>query len=306
MNADAGTADQALEQLRLHDGRVVEFAVRGPQDGPVVFLQHGMPGSAVPMDTVSGSAVERGYRVITYSRAGYGASTPVPGRAVAGAVEDGRVLLDHLGVRRCLVAGWSAGGPYALATGAADPQRVSGVLLIASFAPYDAKGLEFVAGMGVQNAVLFGAAVQGEQALRTAVLRMGGALRGSGPADLAAAMGSLLPAVDSNELTSAYGADNAANVNHGLARGDAGWLGDLHALTSPWGFDLGSVVVPVDLWHGSLDRMVPVAHARWMAEHLPTARPHLRNHHGHLSIGVGSLGDKLDRLITRTSLTRPV
>lgn len=306
MNADAGTADQAVEQLRLHDGRVLEFAARGPQDGPVVFLQHGMPGSAVPMDTVWGSAVERGYRVITYSRAGYGASTPVPGRPVAGAVEDGRVLLDHLGVRRCLVAGWSAGGPYALATGAADPQRVSGVLLIASFAPYDAKGLEFVAGMGVQNAVLFGAAVQGEQALRTAVLRMGGALRGSGPADLAAAMASLLPHGGQQRTHVGVRRGQRRERQPRPREGDAGWLGDLHALTSPWGFDPGSVVVPVDLWHGSLDRMVPVAHARWLAEHLPTARPHLRNHHGHLSIGVGSLGDKLDRLITRTSLTRPV
>lgn len=57
-------------------------------------------------------------------------------------------------------------------------------------------------------------------------------------------------------------AQTSANMNHGLAMGDAGWPEDLHALTTPWGFDPGSVTVPVELWHGALDHMVPMAHGQ--------------------------------------------
>ncbi|MQY40852.1 Non-heme chloroperoxidase [Streptomyces sp. RB17] len=138
-----------MKSLRLPDGRVLEFTVQGPKDGPLVLFHHGMPGSAVPMATVLDSVTDRGYRVVTYSRAGYGASTPMPGWTVADTAEDCRALMDHLGAHQYVVAGWSTGGPHALATGAADPQRVSGVLVIASFAPYDAEGLEFTAGMGL-------------------------------------------------------------------------------------------------------------------------------------------------------------
>lgn len=291
---------KASESLRLKDGRVLEFAVRGPDHGPVVLFHHGMPGSAVPMESVSGSATDRGYRVVTYSRAGYGASTPAPGRTVAGTAEECRFLMDHLGVERYLVAGWSAGGPYALATAVMDSPRVSGVLLIASFAPHEAEGLRYIEGMGVQNHVLFRAASQGEQEQRSVVSQMAAIVRDSDSSDLATGIASLLPAADVTALTGAYGSDNAGHMSHGLAAGDEGWLEDLQALTSRWGFDADAVTVPVELWHGDLDRMVPAAHGRWLAGHLPTVRAHFESGHGHISIAVGSLGDKLDRLRSRT------
>ncbi|MFI6309984.1 alpha/beta fold hydrolase [Nocardia fusca] len=74
-----------------------------------------MPGSAVPMGAVLDSMTERGFRVITYSRAGYGASSHAVGRTVADTAADCAFLLTHLGVTRYLVVGWSAGGPHALA-----------------------------------------------------------------------------------------------------------------------------------------------------------------------------------------------
>lgn len=77
-----------MQLLRLPDGRELEYETRGPSTGPVVLFHHGMPGSAVPMDTVLGSMTERGYRVITYSRAGYGASSPATGRTVADTAAD--------------------------------------------------------------------------------------------------------------------------------------------------------------------------------------------------------------------------
>ncbi|MFF9490071.1 alpha/beta fold hydrolase [Streptomyces sp. NPDC014676] len=290
-----------LQSMYLQDGRVLEFAVRGPEHGPVVLFHHGMPGSAIPMDSILDSVTDRGYRVVTYSRAGYGLSTPLPGRTLLGTAEDCRMLMDHLQVDGYLVVGWSAGGPHALASAVADARGVSGVLLIASFAPHDAEGLDFVEGMGAQNIVQFGSESQGEREQRVVVSRMAALVRDA-PADLASGVASLLPAPDVAEVTGAYGADSAVHLNHGLAAGDEGWLQDLQALTGPWGFAPGHVTAaPVELWHGDLDRMVPVAHGRWLAGRLPTARAHFESGHGHLSIAVGSLGDKLDRLRSRTS-----
>ncbi|MFI1408465.1 alpha/beta fold hydrolase [Streptomyces sp. NPDC020707] len=298
---DSGSAGEEMELLHLGKDRVLEFTVRGPENGPVVLFHHGMPGSAVPMDSVLDSVTGKGYRVVTCSRPGYGASTAAPGRTVADTAETCRVLMDHLGVHEYWVAGWSAGGPYALATAVADSARVSGVLLIASFAPYDAQGLDFVEGMGVQNRVLFGSAAREERERRAIVTQMAAIVRDSDPAELAAGMASLLPKVDAAELTGAYGVDNAAHMNHGLAAGDDGWLEDLRALTAPWGFEPGDITVPVELWHGALDQMVPVAHGQWLTRQLPTVHAHIEGGHGHISLGVGRLGHKLDRLRSRAA-----
>lgn len=97
-----------------------------------------------------------GLRMVTYSRAGYGDSTRLAGRSVADVVTDVTQVLDHVGVDRCVTAGWSGGGPHALATAALLPDRTVGALVIAGVAPYDADGLDFMAGMGDQNVAEFG------------------------------------------------------------------------------------------------------------------------------------------------------
>lgn len=289
-----------MRLLRLPDGRDLEYERQGSDTGPAVLFHHGMPGSAVPMDSVLASLTGRGFQVITSSRAGYGASSPAPGRTVADAAADCAFLLDHLGLGRYYVVGWSAGGPHALAGAAVAPESVEAVLVVAPFAPFDAEGLDYVDGMGAQNVAQFGTVAQGEPAMRELVAQMASAVRGQTPSDVATQMASLLPPVDLAVLTAEFGTDNATAMDHGLSGGDEGWVADLLALTSPWGFDLGDITAPVDLWHGTADQMVPVAHGRWLADHLPTARVRLEPAQGHLSLVIGSLGEKFDALVERT------
>jgi pimeloyl-ACP methyl ester carboxylesterase len=286
----------AMPLFRLPDGRDLEYEVFGPSAGEAVLFHHGMPGSAVPIPTALDSITERGFRVITYSRAGYGASSPAPGRSVADSAADGVSLLAHLGIDRYLTVGWSTGGPHALAQAALAPERVSGVLSVASFAPFDAPGLDFVEDMGAQNVAQFGIAGQGEPAVRGLVAQMAAAVRDTSPADVVAGLSSLFSPVDAEILRGPFGAENAANMNHALAGGDEGWVADLLAVTRPWGVDVTTVKARVELWHGSEDRMVPLSHGQWLAEHLPAVTPHLEAGHGHLSLAIGSLGAKLDAL----------
>ena len=76
-----------------------------------------------------------------------------------------------------------------------------------------------------------------------------------------------------------------------------GWFDDDMAFIRPWGFELASIRVPVHVWQGRHDRMVPYAHGPWLASHIPTAIPHLFDDEGHLSLGVTRFGDILDALV---------
>src|SRR5689334_15387896 len=137
-----------MTTITLPDGRDLEVEVTGPDDGPVLLFHHGTPGASLQLRGMADEAHTRGHRLVTWSRAGYGASSRRPGRSVADEVDDARAVLDHVGVEECVVAGWSGGGPHALACGALLADRVRGVLCIAGVAPYAAEGLTFLEGMG--------------------------------------------------------------------------------------------------------------------------------------------------------------
>jgi len=287
--------------LSLPDGRSLEYEEHGEPAAYTVLFHHGMPGSVVFMPTVLGPLVDAGFHVITYSRPGYGGSSPHDGRSVLDTARDCVELLTHLAVDHYLTVGWSAGGPHALALAALDPGRVAGVLLIASFAPFEAPLPEFTEGMGAQNVVQFQSAIQGQTAMRETIRQMVTAIRDRSSADVAGEMSSLLPAADAAAMAGPYGADNEANMGYGLSDGEEGWISDLAALTSDWGFEIASVSTAVDVWHGEDDLMVPVSHGRWLSGRLTSARLHSVPDHGHVSIAVGGLDAKIDSLMTRLS-----
>ncbi|MEP6852055.1 MAG: hypothetical protein ABJA87_05285 [bacterium] len=56
--------------------------------------------------------------------------------------------------------------------------------------------------------------------------------------------------------------------------------------------------MPVFLWQGELDLMVPFAHGRWLAEHVPGVVAHLEDGQGHLSVALGRVDQTLSELLT--------
>jgi pimeloyl-ACP methyl ester carboxylesterase len=94
-------------------------------------------------------------------------------------------------------------------------------------------------------------------------------------------------------------------VRRAVANGIWGWFDDDLAFTRPWGFELDSITVPVVVWQGGQDRMVPVAHGRWLAASLPTARARLLPGEGHLSIVVGKFGEIVGELIAGAPMVGP-
>jgi len=211
-------------------------------------------------------------------------------------VADITAVLAAIGADRCLVAGWSGGGPHALAC-AARLDAAAAVLVIAGVAPYDADGLDWMAGMGEENIIEFSAAVQGEDELRPYLLQEREHLKDVTSAELVGALETLLPDVDRAMLTDEFGEDLAANFREAVRTGVDGWLDDDLAFAGPWGFDLGEISVPTTIWHGTADLAVPVSHGKWLVSQLPSASAHLEEGEGHFSVGLGALDRMLDELI---------
>jgi pimeloyl-ACP methyl ester carboxylesterase len=216
-------------------------------------------------------------------------------------VADTSAVLDEIGASRCVVAGWSGGGPHALACGAR-LTAAAAVLVIAGVAPYEAEGLDWMAGMGEENVTEFSATLKGEDELRPYLLGAREHLKDATAQDMIAGLETLLPEVDRAALTGEFGEDMVASFAEALRLGVEGWVEDDLAFARPWGFDLAEISVPATIWQGSDDLMVPFAHGQWLASHVPGAIVHLEDGEGHLSIGIGALDRMLDELVAVAGL----
>jgi pimeloyl-ACP methyl ester carboxylesterase len=291
-----------FDHIQLADGRRLDFRVSGPADGLPLVFHHGTPGAATPLRVLERAAHARGLRVVSTSRPGYGGSDRQARRSVADVADDTAAVLAEIGAARCLVGGWSGGGPHALACGALLPEA-AGVLAIASVAPYGAAGLDWTSGMGAENIAEFSAALGGEEGLQQYLQGAGEHLKQIKPDEITASLETLLPDVDREMLTGEFAEDIAAGFREAVRVSVAGWLDDDLAFTRPWGFSLDEISVPVMIWQGSADLMVPFAHGQWLAGQLPDAAAHLEDGEGHLSIGVGALDRMLDELTTAAEVS---
>jgi pimeloyl-ACP methyl ester carboxylesterase len=282
--------------VRTDDGRDLEVLVAGPDDGVPLVFHVGTPCAAVVLPDLVESASSRGLRTVVCSRPGYARSTARPGRTVADAVDDVAAVLAELGHDRFVTVGWSGGGPHALACAALLPEQCAAAATLAGVAPYGAEGLDWMAGMGEENVEEFTAALAGEPALTAFVEQAGAQLAGITGDQVAAALGTLVPDVDKAALTGRFAEALAEMFRRAVSTGIAGWRDDDLAFARPWGFDPAGITVPVSVWQGAQDRMVPFAHGTWLAATIPSARSHLLEDEGHVSL-VGKLPSILDDLV---------
>jgi pimeloyl-ACP methyl ester carboxylesterase len=283
--------------LDLPDGRRLEAVSEGDADGRLLVFHHGSPGAAVPFPAFDDATAARGIHLVTYSRPGFGESTRHEGRRVADCAADVAALADHLGAERFLTAGWSGGGPHAIACAALLPERVEAAATIAGVAPTDAEGLDWTAGMGEDNRVEYPLAASDPVALLEWMRPRIEEMATIAPEDIVAAMRSLISDVDEASLSGEVGEILAASLHRAFANGPWGWYDDDLAFVAPWGVDLGAIEVPIAIWQGRHDLMVPIAHGEWLAANVASALPRLRPEHGHLSLAVDGIGEILDDLL---------
>jgi pimeloyl-ACP methyl ester carboxylesterase len=279
------------ELITLRDGRVLEVASWGDPALPTVVFHHGTPGSSRTLEML-GPLVERGESYfVTTSRAGYGRSSRDPGRSFASVVADTRAALDHLERTTYTSMGVSGGGPHALACGALDAPRCRGVVSIAGVVPVDAD-IDWTEGMGPENIEEFAMAMEGGPAFEAAIEAASTFLAESTAENIVDLMGGLLSPPDLSALgEESVRALFASSTAYGFHGGWHGFYDDDVATFASWGFDPRDITVPVDLFYGDQDLMVPPAHGRWLSANLPTARTHHHLDEGHLSIFVNRIDE---------------
>lgn len=259
--------------IRVPGERDLGYCLYGPADGVPVLYCYGTPGTMflaperlVPVD-------ELGIRLLVADRPGYGASTRLPGRSVAAVVGDLAFLADHLGWHRFAVWGASGGGPHALACAALIGDRITRCAGAVCPAPFDAGGLDWLAGMPALNVEEFTRALAGEAAYRPMAEQL------ARDAVAAAERGDpVVPdSYDLAESDRAVLAAQAGSSGHlfrtkaAYAGGIDGSVDDVIAFTRPWNFDVGGIGVPVSIWYGQDDALCPRAHTDWLLRHIPGA-----------------------------------
>ena len=197
------------------------------------------------------------------------------------------MVLDALGIGDFVSLGWSGGGPHVLACAALLPDRCRGIATIASAAPCDEPDLDFLAGMAEDNVDEFTLAMKGREVLVPAIEKMAQTYRSVTGEQIVEALGGLLGAPDLAALKGPLADYIAALAREAVRVGVDGWVEDDLAFCAPWAFDLASITVPVAIWQGSEDLMVPRSHGEWLARHVPGARPHVLEGVGHVSLVAG-------------------
>ncbi len=298
-----GTAGYNQFTVPAAGGRSLDVLVTGPPDGLPLVFHHGTPGGIAVYPPMAAAADARGLRLVLYGRPGYGASTPAPGRLVAGAVADVAAILDSLDAARFVTVGWSGGGPHALACARLLPGRCMAAASLGGPAPYRAAGLNWPAGMAKDNLAEFGAAAEGESELTDLLEKTAPLLRDITGKQLADAMAEVISRADydalDGEVTGELAEYFAMSFRAGLSAGIAGWRDDDLAFVRDWGFSLAAPgdAAPVAIWHGDQDGMVPFSHGEWLAGRIPGARSHLMTGVGHLAMHFDSIFDDLLELV---------
>ncbi|QKT11838.1 alpha/beta hydrolase [Rhodococcus sp. W8901] len=250
--------------ISLRDGRSMGFADYGPADGFVVVSAHGGLSCRLDIRGAAPVAEAAGIRLISPDRPGIGLSDPSPGRTVLDWAADVEELADHLGIERMAVLGWSMGGQYAAALGYALASRINRVAIVAGALPLTEDGT--FARLTPMDRWCTRMS-QRCPSLAAAWFRSLSVLAWSMPKQFARISARTLAPADAEVVHGELQAF-AAMAGEGL-RIPAGVVEDYRAWARPWGFSPEELQVPVDVWWGDADRLIPKEWPTELATRIP-------------------------------------
>jgi pimeloyl-ACP methyl ester carboxylesterase len=273
------------QSLELESGRLLGYAEYGVEGGFSVFYFHGYPGSRLEAALMEDQWAQYGVHVISVDRPGLGLSDYQVDRVILDHAEDVLELAAHLELGRFGVLGVSGGGPYALACAYKIPSdQLSGCAVVSGSGPYylTQEGM----GRGERNMLFI--ARNMPWAFRFLLwLQLGrnvgrDAWWESGYAGLVAGA----PEPDGRILSDPRVKENIkAKTVEAFRQGSKGLVHDFRLYSEHWGFELSEIPAEtrVSLFHGELDRNVPVSIARTVSELIPHCEARFFPDEGHMS-----------------------
>jgi pimeloyl-ACP methyl ester carboxylesterase len=280
IRASTAAAGKCIE---LADGRALGFAEYGDPQGTPVLYFHGTPSSRLECQPNEDIARRLGARVINVERPGYGLSDFQTGRRFLDWPADVAALADVLGLERFAVIGYSGGGPYAAACAYAMPERLSAVALVSSPAEIRSPGV--FAGMAPLDRAIFALNRVLPWTAQRLLYAVGTRLFALGPRRTLGSLARTLPEPDRTTIRQPEILRMMVEASAGaFARGSMGYAWDDRLFSLPWGFRPEEIRMPVQLWQGERDVLVPPAMGRALAAAIARCEATFVPGAGHLMI----------------------
>ena len=116
----------------------IAFADLGPKDGPAVILLHGWPYDIHSFEVVAPQLAQQGYRVIVPYLRGFGAThllspTALRNGQPSAVALDTVAMMDALGIRTAVLAGFDWGARSADIIAALYPERCAGLVSVSGY-----------------------------------------------------------------------------------------------------------------------------------------------------------------------------
>lgn len=283
---------RAQQRTELLDGRLLGYAEYGATEGAPVFYFHGFNGSRLDylLADAGDVARETNVRIIAADRPGMGLSTLQRGRQILDWPDDVTQLADALQIDRFAVLGISGGGPYAAACACKIPERLTATGIVCGMGPSDAPGMKDGASW----------TLPGQPSLiRRMVLMMTVMGLRRDPDLFLSRSKAMLAKVDGQLLERPEVAEVfMAGLQEAFREGIGGVRQEAALYTKPWEFRLQDIATEVFLWHGGLDKNVPVSVGRYVANAIPNCQASFFENEGHLALPHNRTGDILSTLVS--------
>ena len=293
--------DDAREcRLVRPDGRTVAWLDLGDPAGTPVLWVPGTPGARWSWSAADlHEWTERGLRVLSTERPGFGASTRLPGRRFCEHADDLAAVLDASGVQTAYVYGESGAAPHILSFLSRHPDRARAATILVGAAPLvDAEAEQMIE----LNRVEWFLMKDGDRARIEANLRpwWQEELR-----DPVAAMLQVLDGGPESDRRVLQDATFLSNVERSTREALSteenfqAWIDESFALRFGWDdIELDRISTSITWYHGHGDTTAPFTAARRLVDRLPTARLVEIEDAGHLAL-FDQGGPVLDELLSR-------
>jgi len=286
------------------NNRKVAWLDAGDPFGFPVFYAHGSPGCRLEVLFLDEKAKQYGLRLIVFDRPGLGKSDYIEGYPLLSFAKDLERLANEKGIKEFGLIGWSSGGPPVLASAYHMPERVRFVFSISgytNFGEYD-DSRQLMAQYHLYGPELS----ENRHWLLDRFV------------EIVRWMYLYLPDFslkwDKEYLKDAdrwiLNDPDIANIficvqEEALTAGTKGVIQDLETEWEAWEFSLKEIKVPVHIFQGKQDVLVPWQFAEHLAGNIPNASLHMYENRGHFFSLWPEYQDELFEL-ARSLIDKPI
>ncbi len=263
--------------LWLPSGRCIGYCVYGDSAGKVVLNCHGGLVSGHDAAPADRHASSLGLCIVSPDRPGVGRTDRLPDYGMHSWVKaDVGPLLEHLQIDQFAVMGWSEGGQYALAVAFELERRVTRCAVVAGCLPLDDPST--FKELNRLDRTLTGLSRRAPFLTRS-YFSLISLLSAVAPGLLIRSTIRGLPKAESEEVL-AQGEWLSSMLGQG-ARQPQGGVDEYLAMSAPWGFAPEDVAVPVRVFQGGADALVPMKWGKVLADRIPGATLTIYPDEGH-------------------------